>query len=135
MKITRSNIIIGSIVFLIFLSIFLYTIRKDNKKIAALNKEYPLLKFEDSIKGRVSSKYDWKSNGFRRSGIVSNLIINDYKHRIIADDIRGFHNSGIDMIISVGDSVFKKQNNDTIKVLKEDGKVNILLRRDKLYEN
>jgi hypothetical protein len=134
MKVTRLNIIIGGIVFLIFLSIFLYTTQQANKKNAELNKEYPVLKFEDSIKGKVSFKYDIIANGFRDPGSISSLVISDHKYSIIADDVNDSY-YGINKIISVGDSVFKKQNNDTIKVLKEDGKVSILLRRDKLYEN
>ena len=135
MKEKRLNRIATVIFIIVILSVAIYNTRKGDKEAAAIYKENPLIKVEDSIQGNVSYKFDFKANRLRDFSSVSLLVINDNKCSIIADEAYGPRKPGINDVISVGDSVLKKSNNDTINILKKDGRKYVLLRRDKLVPN
>lgn len=128
------KLIIGITISLIFIGIFVRIFIYDNKNKYRLEAEYPLLKRSDSINGIIQFKFDFRSIKARNPISSSLLKVNNNKNEIIADEIKANNSLGINEILSVGDSIFKEKDNDTIVVKqKSTGKLYILLRRNELY--
>ncbi len=123
------------VVFLVFIAfVIFFNIKKGNNESMRLESEYPLVRMENRIEGQVIFKYDFLSNRLRDFLVVSMLKVDDSKCTIIANEIEGSNDYGINELVSVGDSIFKEKDNDTITIKKSDtGKIYTLLRRDKLY--
>ncbi len=122
------------IILLILGSVVIYNVRKGNVKDLELQKEYPTLKKKSKIDGVVMFKYDFKANNYRDFLSISRVSIDKEKYSIIADEIEGYNDYGINEVIEVGDFISKTKGNDTIVVIKKDSnKVYLFLRRDKLF--
>jgi len=122
------------IILFILLFVIIYNVRRSNTQDQELQTEYPTLKKESRIDGVITYKYDFKANNFRDFLSISRVSINDKKYSIIADEIDGYNDYGINEIIEVGDFISKAKDNDTIVVTKQNSnKTYLFLRRDKLF--
>ena len=125
-----NKILVVIFVVLIFFGIFLFSTYQGNRRSERLRNDYPLMKYEHEVKGLVLYKYDFLNHGFRRSGFASCLNIDGKNYGVYAEEIS--NGVGIDNFVSVGDSIIKHSNNDTIYLIKK-GRVSFLLRKDELY--
>jgi hypothetical protein len=104
------------------------------KKYDDLLLEYPLLTKQESLKGIVQNKFDFKTIGFRQSGLASFVNINGRNYRIFAEEFKTENWYGINTILSVGDSIIKQSNSDSIFVKKTNGRQYLVIRRDTEFE-
>lgn len=129
-----SNKNLTIIILIILLFVTINKVRKENIKDQELQKEYPTLKKDLSISGVITYKYDFKANNYRDFLSLSKVSVNDKKYTIIADEIEGYNDCGINEVIEVGDIISKPLGNDTIIIRKRDtNKIHIFLRRDILF--
>jgi len=128
------NISIVLVVVLILSFIIFFIVNKDQKKLEKINVEYPLLKKTDYLSGYVISNFNYSENHLRDPLSVSRVLVDDKKLKIVADEIHGLSNLGINEIIEIGDYIFKKESSDTIIISKKNNERHVLLRRDKLFD-
>lgn len=112
---------------LIFCGLFFYTTKKDENRLQRLRSDYPTLQKENELIGSVLYKFDFINHGFRDSGRASCINVKGENYTIFADEINS--DRTINQIISVGDSIIKHPNSDTIILIQEQ-QVLYLLRRD-----
>jgi hypothetical protein len=94
------------------------------------DKEYPTLKYSDPLNEIILSVFDWGSIGWRSSGHISLVKTTGNNYEIKASEIKNNGDLGIDEIISVGDSIYKRRNSDTIIITTNSKEKFVLLRRD-----
>lgn len=122
------------IILLIFLALFVHNTRKVDVRYLELQKEYPTLQKQTELKGMISYQYDFLANNFRDGLSVSMVLIGRERYTIIADEIEGYNDYGINEVISIGDFIYKEKGNDTIILKKKDSNKNyFFLRRNKMY--
>lgn len=117
----------------ILVVVAIYTVWHGNELDRELQEEYPLLKYEEKLAGRVVFKYDFVANNFRDFLVISRLQVDACEKTIIAQRFDKEYGSGVNELVEVGDSIFKDYNNDTVIIMKSEGDdVFRLLRRDEL---
>lgn len=122
------------IIILALLFVIIYNVRKGDVKDQELQKEYPTLKKESRIDGVITFKYDFKANNYRDFLSISRVSVNTEQYSIIANEIEGYSDYGINEVIEVGDFISKAKDNDTIVVTKKgSNKTYLFLRRNKLF--
>ncbi|MBN1187274.1 MAG: hypothetical protein JXB49_33660 [Bacteroidales bacterium] len=90
---------------------------RSNKYLFDLYKEYPAVKFEDSLDNCIKSIFN--PSEYRYNEDLSFITLSNYlKIRVYCD----FNNSigiGVNDFIKPDDCIFKKSNNDTIIIIKK----------------
>lgn len=128
------NLLLTALIILIFISILIFTTKKDKMKMIEVNTEYPLLENVDGLDGDIIDKFDYHTHQLRDPISVSRVSLNGMKIKIIADEVEGRTDLGINEIIEVGDHLLKKEYSDTLVIQKQMGAKYVLLIRSELYD-
>jgi len=118
--------ILGSIVF--------FTSKKENEMISRLYSKYPQVMLETEFNGKVTFVFDYHSVQLRDPVYASMIEINGWKCRIYGAAEIEDEEYGINELISVGDSIIKRTNSDTITIINSEGYKYFLIRRDKVFQ-
>ncbi|NPD83132.1 hypothetical protein HNS38_00055 [Lentimicrobium sp. L6] len=128
------NILLAVLIILIFVSILIFTTKKDKRKMSEINTEYTLLENADGLDGDIIDKFDYHAHQLRDPISVSRVSLNGMKIKIIADEVEGRTGLGINEIIEVRDHLLKKEYSDTLVIQKQTGVKYVLLIRSVLYD-
>ena len=120
-----------AILLLCFAFILYFRIKSNVEKRKILNRDYTLIDKKHSINGYIYEKFDYTANKLRDPKYASYVKVGDNKFKIIAKEINGL---GINEVISIGDSIYKKCNNDTIYLIKQNNKKQyVFLRKNNIH--
>lgn len=122
------NIILGVII----TAVIAINIIKLNAKSEKIDKEYPTLKKSDSVCGKITYILDVKALGFRESGLDKLLIVDNKKMTVVCELI-GNKQAAFGFMVSIGDSIVKNQNTDSLYLIKETGEKYLFLRHDDIF--
>ena len=100
--------------FLFFILVWLLAIKKENKKGEQIRDEYPLITSKDKIEGTIKNLRVIKGGCF--------IKMNGESFRLLSSQNYLYKKEYIDNNISVGDSIFKNANSDTLYIYSSDGK-------------
>lgn len=123
---TKINILLITIVIIVAV----FSTLKDNEKSRQLYDKYPLLRHNTLIRGLVTFKFDYKSNGLRVNDMQSLLKIGDSNYCFFAKSIDTVDRYDINEIVATGDVFEKRQDSDTIYISKSNGEKYTFIRID-----
>lgn len=122
MKIKRySSLIFFLIGFVIVLTWFCLDIKESQDLVSKFAKEYPIIRIDEQIYGRITEIYRHDPKRFRIMSFSHDITINDTLKRGLVVDNEVYSDRSLHDILAIGDVVQKQRDSTTITIYRIQG--------------